>query len=89
MTVRDRAYNVIKRLKKVWFGEYCDVQAEIEKELAEALKEERRKWIDVIEDINASWSVYALSDNGELAIEALDLIKEHVDKALTASKDSL
>jgi len=30
MTIRDRAYNIIKRLKKVYFEDYCDVQREIE-----------------------------------------------------------
>jgi hypothetical protein len=37
---------------------------------------------DALEEINASWSVYALSDGGDLAKIALDQIKKTVDQAL-------
>jgi hypothetical protein len=50
MTIRDRAYNVIKSLKKVWFEEYCDAQKEIEKALQEAIEEEREACAKIAHD---------------------------------------
>jgi len=49
MNVRDRAFNIIKSLKKVWISEYCDVQVELEKALQE-LDQNYKEALYIIED---------------------------------------